>query len=177
MLTVPSDWSFKKDFPRAYSQAARVCVQIYISVGDTACVSDLHNQRGEAVHTYVHTVSSPTRSRIQFLNYRHFFCGPFSSHDNAEKRESSHPTPGLKHMSTGYETCKLTATPKSPARWCGSQSAHSTVMTARHHTTLPFGKSALVLSAHEHPSRVLPPYVFRPRVPHTLHHPSPGSVT
>lgn len=115
MLTVPSDWSFKKDFPRACSQAARVCVQIYISVGDTACVSDLHNQRGEAVHTYVHTVSSPTHSRIQFLNYRHFFCGPFSSHDNAEKRESSHPTPGLKHMSTGYETCKLTATPKSPA--------------------------------------------------------------
>src|SRR4029434_3630949 len=51
----------------------------------------------------------------------------------SEEREMS-PPPGLDPGSTGYQTCTLTATPKIQAQWHGSQSTHSSVVTALCHT-------------------------------------------
>ena len=87
---------------------------------------------------------------------------------------------GLKPGSTGYQTCTLTATPKSQALWYGSQSTYSCEVTALRHTALPFGKHTHALHTHTGvllPSQSAPhTLVLRPisGVPHTGVNPPGG---
>src|SRR4029434_2567282 len=53
----------------------------------------------------------------------------------------------------------------SQAPLCGSQSTHSSVVTALCHTALHFGKCTLALHAHRHSSRIHQPYFSHPECP------------
>src|SRR4029434_10920945 len=86
--------------------------------------------------------------------------------------------PSLEPGSTGYQTCTLNAMPKSQARWYGSQSTYSCVVTVLRHTALPSGQRTLAFHAHRHSLRIHQPYFSHPKgAPHTSASPIYGVPT
>src|SRR4029434_26414 len=87
--------------------------------------------------------------------------------------ESVLTPPGLEPGSTGCQTCALTAKPKSPARWHGSQSTYSSVgtITSSHCPHLreaqPCASRTQASHAHAHASPIQ-------STPHTSASPNPG---
>src|SRR4029434_3590770 len=92
--------------------------------------------------------------------------------------ESVVTPPGLEPGSTGYRTCALTATPKSPARWHGSQSTHSPVGTITS-SDCPHLREAHHCILRTQAFLAHPPTILLPsRAPHTQElHSSMGSLT
>ena len=86
---------------------------------------------------------------------------------NCSERESVVTPPGLEPGSTGCQTCALTATPKSPAQWHGSQRAYSTVgtITSSH---CPHLREAHPCASRTQTSLTHTPIMLLPsRAPHT----------